>query len=312
VASEHLPVLTDRVVELLSPAAPGLLVDATVGLGGHAEALLRSKPGFRLLGLDRDPRALDRARDRLRTFPDRVRLEESPFDQLPAILERMHLEAPAAILADLGCSSLQLDTPERGFSFQTEGPLDMRMGASGPTAADLLADLDGEDLVRILRDYGEERRARAIARAIVARRRESPIRTTGELSRLVRSVVGDRDRRIHPATRTFQALRIAVNDELGQLERFVEPAVRALRPGGRIAVIAFHSLEDRIVKHTMRNLTGRCTCPPDFPECRCHPEKIVRVVTRSPIRPDDGEVERNPRARSARLRVAERLGGGAK
>ncbi len=310
-ASEHLPVLTERVVEFLSPAAPGLLIDATVGLGGHAEALLRSEPGFRLLGLDRDPAALARAGKRLRDFSDRVRLEESSFDQLPAILERLQLEPPAAILADLGCSSLQLDTPERGFSFQAEGPLDMRMGATGQTAEELLASAEWKDLVKILREYGEERHARAISRAIVARRDDSPLRTTGDLSRLVRSVVGDGDRRIHPATRTFQALRIAVNDELGQLERFLEPATRALRPGGRIAVIAFHSLEDRIVKHTMRNLAGRCTCPPDFPVCRCDPDEVVRVITRSPIRPDDDEVEGNPRARSARLRVAERRGRGA-
>ncbi|MDX2436132.1 MAG: 16S rRNA (cytosine(1402)-N(4))-methyltransferase RsmH [Acidobacteriota bacterium] len=310
-ASEHLPVLTERVVEFLSPAAPGLLIDATVGLGGHAEALLRSEPGFRLLGLDRDPAALARAGKRLRDFSDRVRLEESSFDQLPAILERLQLEPPAAILADLGCSSLQLDTPERGFSFRAEGPLDMRMGATGQTAEELLASAEWKDLVKILREYGEERHARAISRAIVARRDDSPLRTTGDLSRLVRSVVGNGDRRIHPATRTFQALRIAVNDELGQLERFLEPATRALRPGGRIAVIAFHSLEDRIVKHTMRNLEGRCTCPPDFPVCRCDPDEVVRVVTRSPIRPDDDEVEGNPRARSARLRVAERRGRGA-
>lgn len=310
-ASEHLPVLTERVVEFLSPAAPGLLIDATVGLGGHAEALLRSEPGFRLLGLDRDPAALARAGKRLRDFSDRVRLEESSFDQLPAILERLQLEPPAAILADLGCSSLQLDTPERGFSFRAEGPLDMRMGATGQTAEELLASAEWKDLVKILREYGEERHARAISRAIVARRDDSPLRTTGDLSRLVRSVVGNGDRRIHPATRTFQALRIAVNDELGQLERFLEPATRALRPGGRIAVIAFHSLEDRIVKHTMRNLEGRCTCPPDFPVCRCDPDEVVRVVTRSPIRPDDDEVKGNPRARSARLRVAERRGRGA-
>jgi 16S rRNA (cytosine1402-N4)-methyltransferase len=303
-------VLTGSVVELLAPAAPGLVIDATVGLGGHAEALLRAEPGFRLVGLDRDPAALDRAGERLRGYSDRVRLVESAFDQLPAVLERLRLEPPVAILADLGCSSLQLDTPERGFSFQTEGPLDMRMGGGGPTAADLLENLDWEELVRILRDYGEERHARAIGRAIVARRGEAPLRTTGDLSRLVRSVVGDGERRIHPATRTFQALRIAVNDELGQLETFLEPAIRSLQPGGRIAVIAFHSLEDRIVKHTMRRLAGSCSCPRDFPVCRCHPEEVVRVITRSPVRPDDDEVESNPRARSARLRAAERLGEG--
>jgi 16S rRNA (cytosine1402-N4)-methyltransferase len=309
VATSHRPVLTAQVVELLSPAAPGLLVDATVGLGGHAEALLLANPGFRLVGLDRDPRALAGATERLRTLADRVQLVESTFDLLPAVLERLDEEAPTAILADLGCSSLQLDSAERGFSFLADGPLDMRMGLDGESAADLLERVDREELVKILRDYGEERRARAIARAVIARREHSPLRTTGELSRLVREVLGAGDHRIHPATRTFQALRIAVNDELGQLERFLEPAVRALRPGGRIAVIAFHSLEDRIVKHTLRRLEGRCTCPPGMPECRCEPQRVARVLTSSPVRPEDDEVSANPRARSARLRAAERVDG---
>jgi len=306
VDSIHVPVLTDRVVELLAPAAPGLLVDVTVGLGGHAEALLQAEAGFWLVGLDRDPRALARADERLRVFEGRVRLVEETFDHLPSVVERLELEPPAAVLADLGCSSLQIDNPERGFSFLSDGPLDMRMGPHGPTAAELLERMDWEELVSVLRDYGEERRARAIARAIVRRREESPLRTTGQLSRLVRDVVGDRGARIDPVTRTFQALRIAVNDELGQLERFLEPAVKALRPGGRIAVISFHSLEDRIVKHTLRRLTGRCTCPPDLPVCRCNPQRVVRVLTTSPVRPDETEVVENPRARSARLRVAER------
>jgi 16S rRNA (cytosine1402-N4)-methyltransferase len=305
-ASDHLPVLTARIVELLTPAAPGLLVDATVGLGGHAGALLREDPGFFLVGLDRDPRALARAGERLRVFGERVRLVEGTFDHLPSVIEDLDLEPPAAVLADLGCSSLQLDDAERGFSFSADGPLDMRMGSEGETAAELLERVEWEELVTILRDYGEERRARAIARAIVKGREQSPLRTTGELSRLVQKVVGNRERRIHPATRTFQALRIAVNDELGQLERFLEPAVRALRPGGRIAVISFHSLEDRIVKHTFRRLAGRCTCPPGLPVCRCDPQRVVTVVTRSAVRPDEDEVTRNPRARSARLRVAER------
>ncbi len=305
-ASDHLPVLTARIVELLTPAAPGLLVDATVGLGGHAGALLREDPGFFLVGLDRDPRALARAGERLRVFGERVRLVEGTFDHLPSVIEDLDLEPPAAVLADLGCSSLQLDDAERGFSFSADGPLDMRMGSEGETAAELLERVEWEELVTILRDYGEERRARAIARAIVKGREQSPLRTTGELSRLVQRVVGNRERRIHPATRTFQALRIAVNDELGQLERFLEPAARALRPGGRIAVISFHSLEDRIVKHTFRRLAGRCTCPPGLPVCRCDPQRVVTVVTRSAVRPDEDEVTRNPRARSARLRVAER------
>jgi 16S rRNA (cytosine1402-N4)-methyltransferase len=306
VASDHLPVLTERVVEILAPTGPGLLVDATVGLGGHAEALLRAQPGFQLVGLDRDPEALSRATERLRRYGDRVQLIEETFDRLHHVLGRLGLGAPAAILADLGCSSLQLDTPERGFSFSDEGPLDMRMGGTGPTAADLLENAEWEELVRVLRDYGEERRAKAIARAIVTRREQAPLRTTGQLSRLVRDVIGGGGRRIHPATRTFQALRIAVNDELGQLERFLGPAMRSLRAGGRITVISFHSLEDRIVKHTMRRLTGRCTCPPNLPVCRCNPQPVVEVLTSSPIRPTEEEVSANPRARSARLRAAEK------
>ena len=303
-ASEHLPVLTDRVVELLAPSGPGLLVDATVGLGGHAEALLRAVPEFQLVGLDRDPQALARAGERLQPFSDRVQLVEETFDRLPLVLRRLGLGAPVAVLADIGCSSLQLDSAERGFSFASDGPLDMRMGDTGPTAADLLQQSEWEELVRILRDYGEERRARAIARAIVRRREQEPLRTTAQLSRLVQDVMGGRERRIHPATRTFQALRIAVNDELGQLERFLEPAIRSLKSGGRIAVISFHSLEDRIVKHSLRRLAGRCTCPPDFPVCRCNPQRIVEVLTSSPVRPDEEEIDRNPRARSARLRAA--------
>jgi len=304
VASEHLPVLTDRVVELLAPSGPGLLVDATVGLGGHAEALLRAVPEFQLVGLDRDPQALARAGERLQPFSDRVQLVEETFDRLPLVLRRLGLGAPVAVLADIGCSSLQLDSAERGFSFASDGPLDMRMGGTGPTAADLLQQSEWEELVRILRDYGEERRARAIARAIVRRREQEPLRTTAQLSRLVQDVMGGRERRIHPATRTFQALRIAVNDELGQLERFLEPAIRSLKSGGRIAVISFHSLEDRIVKHSLRRLAGRCTCPPDFPVCRCNPQRVVEVLTSSPVRPDEEEIDRNPRARSARLRAA--------
>ena len=302
--SEHLPVLTDRVVELLAPSGPGLLVDATVGLGGHAEALLRAVPEFQLVGLDRDPQALARAGERLQPFSDRVQLVEETFDRLPLVLRRLGLGAPVAVLADIGCSSLQLDSAERGFSFASDGPLDMRMGGTGPTAADLLQQSEWEELVRILRDYGEERRARAIARAIVRRREQEPLSTTAQLSRLVQDVMGGRERRIHPATRTFQALRIAVNDELGQLERFLEPAIRSLKSGGRIAVISFHSLEDRIVKHSLRRLAGRCTCPPDFPVCRCNPQRVVEVLTSSPVRPDEEEIDRNPRARSARLRAA--------
>jgi len=305
--SVHIPVLVDPIVEWLAPTAPGLLVDATLGLGGHAMALLSAAPGFQLLGVDRDPEAVAEARRRLEPYGHRVTVIATKFDRIPDLLVERELEPPSAILADLGCSSLQLDSPERGFSFAADGPLDMRMGADGATAAELVNTVDEEELVSIFWRYGEERRSRAVARAIV---RQRPFASTDELSRLVERVVPRRrGQKIHPATRVFQALRIAVNDELGQLERFLEPAVRSLRPGGRMAVIAFHSLEDRIVKHSFARLQGRCSCPPDFPECRCDPEELVRVLTRSPIRPTDEEVLVNPRSRSARLRVVERSKG---
>lgn len=303
----HIPVLTGPVVEWLAPTAPGLLVDATLGLGGHARVLLEAAPGFQLLGVDRDPEAVAEARRRLEPYGPRVTLAIRNFDSLPELLAEQALPQPAAILADLGCSSLQLDTPGRGFSFAADGPLDMRMGRDGATAAELVNSAEEEELVSIFWRYGEERRSRAVARAII---RQRPLATTAELSRLVERVVPrGKGQKIHPATRVFQALRIAVNDELGQLERFLEPAVRSLRPGGRMAVISFHSLEDRIVKHGFAALQGLCTCPPDFPECRCEPEQLIRVLTRSPIRPTAEEIRDNPRSRSARLRVVERCGG---
>lgn len=307
----HEPVLRDLVVQWLAPTAPGLLVDATVGLGGHATALLEACPGFRLVGLDRDPEAIERARQRLQPFSDRVCLVTGDFADMADILERLERPSPVAVLADLGCSSLQLDTAERGFSFQHDGPLDMRMASDGPTAADFVNTASEEELVRVLREYGEERKARRVARAVMSARAERPIQSTGELARLVARAVGpSSERRIHPATRTFQAIRIAVNDELRRLEAFLEPAVRSLSAGGRLAVISFHSLEDRIVKHGLRGLEGRCVCPPDLPECRCEPEQVVKVLTPRPVRPSDREIDVNPRARSARLRVAERLGPG--
>lgn len=305
----HLPVLLREVVSGLQPPAPGLLVDATIGLGGHARALLTTYPNCSLLGLDRDPQALDHTRIRLKDFTDRTTLVCSPFARIPEVLAATDSPSPVAILADLGCSSLQLDSPDRGFSFSTDGPLDMRMGADGPSAADLVNTAEPEALMRILWDYGEERRARAIVRALVRQRETKPIETTGELSRLVQGVLGRKPgSKIHPATRTFQALRIAVNDELGQLEAFLEPAVHALAPAGKIGVISFHSLEDRIVKHTLRHLEGRTPMPPGPPSPEPLAPALVRVLTRRPIRPSDEEVKNNPRARSARLRIAERLG----
>ena len=306
--SVHIPVLAGPVVEWLAPTAPGLLVDATLGLGGHAKAMLEAAPSFQLLGVDRDPEAVAEARRRLEPYGHRVTIVNGRFDSLPEILSERDFPRPVAILADLGCSSLQLDSPERGFSFSADGPLDMRMGSEGATAAELVNTADEEDLVSLFWRYGEERRSRSVARAIV---RQRPLGSTNELSRLIERVVPrKKGQKIHPATRVFQALRIAVNDELGQLERFIEPAVRSLRPGGRMAVISFHSLEDRIVKHSFRRLQGKCTCPPDFPECRCEPEELLQVLTRSPIRPTDDEIRDNPRSRSARMRVIERSKGG--
>jgi 16S rRNA (cytosine1402-N4)-methyltransferase len=307
VPSVHIPVLAGPVVEWLAPMAPGLLVDATLGLGGHAQGLLEAAPSFQLLGVDRDPEAVAEARRRLEPYGRRVTIVNESFDRLPEILSERDLPGPGAILADLGCSSLQLDTPERGFSFSADGPLDMRMGSGGVTAAELVNTADEAELVSLFWRYGEERRSRAVVRAIV---RQRPLNSTEELARLVERVVPRRKgQKIHPATRVFQALRIAVNDELGQLERLIEPAVRSLRPGGRMAVISFHSLEDRIVKHGFAALQGKCTCPPDFPECRCEPEELLRVLTRSPIRPTDDEIRDNPRSRSARMRVVERRKG---
>ena len=306
--SVHIPVLAGPVVEWLAPTAPGLLVDATLGLGGHAKALLEAAPSFQLLGVDRDPEAVAEARRRLEPYGHRVTIVNGCFDRLPEILSERDFPRPVAILADLGCSSLQLDSPERGFSFSADGPLDMRMGSEGATAAELVNTADEEDLVSLFWRYGEERRSRSVARAIV---RQRPLGSTNELRRLIERVVPrKKGQKIHPATRVFQALRIAVNDELGQLERFIEPAVRSLRPGGRMAVISFHSLEDRIVKHSFRRLQGKCTCPPDFPECRCESEELLQVLTRSPIRPTDDEIRDNPRSRSARMRVIERSKGG--
>jgi 16S rRNA (cytosine1402-N4)-methyltransferase len=310
VPSAHVPVLADAVLEWLSPAAPGLLVDATLGLAGHSTALLDAVPGFTLLGVDRDPDAVAEARRRLEPYGRRANVVNATFDRVPELLREHELPPPAAVLADLGCSSLQLDRSERGFSFSHDGPLDMRMDRSGRTAAELVNDADEEELVSLFWRYGEERRSRAVARAIVENRVRAPLVTTGQLRRLVERVIPPRpQQRIHPATRVFQALRIEINDELGQLERFLEPTARTLRPGGRMAVIAFHSLEDRIVKHTFARLQGVCTCPPDFPECRCNPEYLLRVLTRSPVKPDDDEIRSNPRSRSARLRVAERREG---
>ncbi len=304
----HVPVLLREVLQLLRPERGGVVVDATLGLGGHAEALLEASSGLRLVGIDRDPEALALAGERLSRFADRLVLVEGRHEDLALHLERLGLPTVDGVLADLGVSSMQLDRPERGFSFMRDGPLDMRMARKGTTAEELLATLPGEELARIFREYGEEPRAGAVARAIVDVRKTDPVRTTGELRRLVaRAVGGRREPGRDPATRVFQALRIATNRELVDLERFLDDAIARLSLGSRLAVLSYHSLEDRIVKETFREETTGCTCPPSFPVCVCSRRRVLALVTRKPVRPSEEEVRANPRARSARLRAIERI-----
>lgn len=301
----HKPVLYQKVLAALKPAPGKRFIDGTIGGGGHAWGILgASSPGGQLLGMDADPAALQVAGERLTVFGPRVTLVQSNFVRLEEIARQSGFYPVDGVLFDLGISSMQLSDAARGFSFQRDGPLDMRMDpARQRSAADLVNDLPVEELADLIWRYGEERYSRRIARAIVAAR---PLTTTGELARLVARAVGRRGR-IHPATRTFQALRIAVNDELGALETVLPQAVRVLGPGGRLAVIAFHSLEDRLVKTFFRQESRDCICPPEMPVCSCGHKASLRIVTRRPVVPSDIEKSRNPRSRSAKLRVAEKL-----
>ena len=313
----HLPVMVEEVATLLAPERGGLFVDCTVGLGGHAEALLQRGRDARLLGLDRDPEALRVASERLSPFGERVRLVRARFSELESVLEGE--EVDGGLLADLGVSSLQLDSAERGFSLQREGPLDMRMGGGegvsatgggevGSSAFDLVNEAPEEELQQILSEYGEERMARRIAQAIAAARVEQPVRTTRELRELVYRAKGGRRKegRIDSATRVFQALRIAVNEEMQELEKLLGQAVRLLRPNGRLVVISYHSGEDRLVKHRLKlwadpprdRTTGR----------QREEERLVELLTKKALVPREEEIAQNPRARSARLRAARRLG----
>ena len=301
----HAPVLLEETVQLLSPRA-GLFVDATAGAGGHAAALLEADPGVRLLVLDRDPAALAICRERLAPFGGRVAFHLGNFVELGEAMEKAGENRAVGILADLGVSSMQIDEGGRGFSFRRNGPLDMRMDSSGASAADIVARADVAELTRIFREYGEERMAHKIARRIVEERETSPILTTRQLATLVEGVVGRSGPR-DPATRVFQALRIEVNQELASLSRFLKIAVERLEREGRLAVISYHSLEDRIVKDYFRRESAGCQCPPALPVCVCGGERILKILTRRPMRPSPAEVQRNPRSRSARLRAAERI-----
>jgi 16S rRNA (cytosine1402-N4)-methyltransferase len=305
----HRPVLLRETIESLAVKRGGMFVDCTVGLGGHSEAILQTSPDAQVLGIDRDEEALRLARERLAEFGGRFRAVRADFRELTRVLATAEVKAVRGILADLGVSSLQLDSPSRGFSFRHEAPLDMRMDmSSGETAAELLGRLSEVEIARLIFEYGEERHSRRIARRIVARRAAGePVTSTTELAKLVERAIGGKKRRIHPATRTFQALRIAVNRELEGLDQFVADAFDALEPHGRLAVISFHSLEDRIIKRTLLKLSGRCQCPPRLPQCACGARQVVEILTRRPLTPTEDEIAENPRARSAKLRIAARL-----
>lgn len=307
----HVSVMPDEVLGLLSPVSGGTYLDGTLGGGGHARLLLEaSTPDGRLIGLDRDPAALARAAEVLAPFAGRFQLEHANFADAGMVLTRLGIAELDGILLDLGVSSHQLDEASRGFSFRADAPLDMRMDPTrGITAAELLATASAEELRRIFRDYGEERFAGRIARRIAARRETVPLQRTLELAELVREAVpgGHQPSRIHPATRVFQALRIAVNGELEAVARGVAGAIGLLKPGGRLAVISFHSLEDRIVKRLFVEEARGCICPPRLPVCQCGHRPRVELLTRKGIRAGEAEVAANPRARSAVLRGVKRL-----
>jgi 16S rRNA (cytosine1402-N4)-methyltransferase len=302
----HIPVLYHEVIWALCPRDGGLYVDATVGAGGHALGILdASSPGGLLLGIDLDPAALALAEERLSPYADRAILRQASYTTLLKQVKELGWTQVDGVLLDLGVSSMQLDDLDRGFSFRGQAPLDMRFNPDGlVTAADLVNGLPEKDLADLIYRYGEERRSRQVARAIVVNR---PISSTVELAALISRAVKPGQDGIHPATRTFQALRIATNDELHNLEKVLPQAVESLTSGGRLAVIAFHSLEDRIVKNYFRQESQDCICPAKQPICTCGHRASIRQITRQPIRPEKSEALANPRARSSRLRVAEKL-----
>ena len=306
----HVPVLLHECIDALNIRPDGMYVDGTLGRAGHSREIARRLTTGRLICIDRDQAAIDAAQDRLAPWLDRVTLVHSNFDQLGAILEELGVAGADGMLFDLGVSSPQLDDPARGFSYMHDAPLDMRMDRSEAlTAAMVVNEWPQEELKRILWQYGEERYASQIAAAIARRRADKPIGTTLELVEVIRGAMPAQALREkqHPAKRSFQAIRIAVNDELAAVDRMLQAAVPRLSPGGRLAVISFHSLEDRIVKNALAAFARGCTCPPDFPVCVCGKTPQVRLVNRKPILSGEAELNENPRARSAKLRLAEKL-----
>ena len=304
----HVPVLLDEVTEALQAERGGRFIDCTLGLGGHASAILsRIAPSGKLLGIDADPEAITLSRDRLSEYGQSVTLVNDNFVNLEDICERYQFHPVDGILFDLGISSLQLDTAKRGFSFHLDAPLDMRFGpGQGPTASEIVNTFSEQELASLIQRYGEERHSRRIARRIVQSR---PVATTLELAHLIERTAGApaRRSRIHPATRTFMALRIAVNGELQNLELALQQTINLLRPGGRLAVISYHSLEDRIAKQFMRYAAANCVCPSGTIMCRCGHVPTLKLISRKVIKPTSLEIESNPRSRSAKLRIAERL-----
>jgi 16S rRNA (cytosine1402-N4)-methyltransferase len=314
--TEHLPVMTDEVLAGLNVSLGGTFIDCTVGLGGHTHAILTAAADARVIGIDRDPQALEIARDRLGKESSRVTLVRGNFNGIKLILanqpQELKLNGVSGILADLGVSSLQLNRGERGFSFQSDAFLDMRMDqTAGETAADLLQNLREQELADLIFAYGEEHGSRRIARAVVRAREKGPVKTTKQLADIVVRALHIKGYwKVHPATRTFQALRIAVNDELSGLEQFVSDAIDCLERSGRLAIITFHSLEDRIIKRSFQFAGGGCICPPGprgVVMCTCGTTKRVTVITRKPITPSAEEIAANARARSAKLRICEKL-----
>lgn len=316
--THHIPVLCDKVIDFLSPKSDGVYIDGTVGLGGHSAAILEtSAPNGRVIGIDLDVEALSIAESRLHAFGERSSLINGNFAEMDALLETRHsIYAVDGIVLDLGVSSLQLDTPDRGFSFNHTGPLDMRMNArqmlnsereTDITAMRVVNNSPMDTLVDIFKRYGEERFARRIAHRIIQTRQATPIMTTTQLAEIVKRAVPKGVSKIHPATRVFQALRIHINAELENLETGLDVAIQLLRQGGCLCIITFHSLEDRIVKHCFQKCARTCICPPKTPICICEHTASLEILTKRPISPDAVEVQHNPRARSAKLRVARKL-----
>ncbi|NNE98423.1 MAG: 16S rRNA (cytosine(1402)-N(4))-methyltransferase RsmH [Pyrinomonadaceae bacterium] len=303
--------MPSEVLDLLASEKGGIFVDSTIGMGGHAKAILLSADNTEVIGIDQDAAALEIAKENLKEFNKRLTFIHSNFADIKQVVDKSGISGVDGIIADLGVSSYQLDSERRGFSFRFDAPLDMRMNPDGDieTAAEILERLSEEEIANIIFQYGEERFSRRIARRIVKRREMGdPVKTTFELAELVkRSVKRTKQDRIHPATRTFQALRIAINGELEILEEFIKDSIDLLKKDGRLVIISFHSLEDRIVKRTMQKLAGKCFCPPKFPKCVCGMSRDVKLLTKKPVVASENEQFENPRARSAKLRACQKL-----